>query len=99
VARTVAATGAGSPATVEVPITQGWGSGFHVVELRSRPAGAVGDTVRHAGFAVRPPVGAPTAPVLSALSTNTWNAYNHWGGPNQYTGGTHVSFARPFARG
>ena len=33
------------------------------------------------------------------LSTTTWHAYNDWGGPSLYTGGTHVSFERPFAKG
>ncbi len=96
-----AAAGARWPAILEIPVTDEWRSGFHVVELRSRPVGAApgGETVRHAGFAVRPRLGRPTAPALLALATNTWNAYNDWGGPNLYTGGTHVSFARPFARG
>ena len=33
------------------------------------------------------------------LATTTWNAYNDWGGPSLYTGGTRVSFERPFADG
>ncbi len=33
------------------------------------------------------------------LSTSTWNAYNDWGGPSLYTGGTRVSFERPMAPG
>jgi N,N-dimethylformamidase beta subunit-like protein len=33
------------------------------------------------------------------LSTTTWHAYNDWGGPSLYTGGTRVSFRRPFAPG
>ena len=33
------------------------------------------------------------------LSTTTWHAYNDWGGPSLYTGGTRVSFERPLARG
>ncbi len=33
------------------------------------------------------------------LSTSTYNAYNDWGGPSLYTGGTHVSFERPLAPG
>ena len=33
------------------------------------------------------------------LDTNTWNAYNTWGGRSLYTGGSTVSFDRPFARG
>ncbi len=33
------------------------------------------------------------------LATNTWNAYNTWGGRSLYTGGKQVSFDRPFGRG
>ena len=33
------------------------------------------------------------------LATNTRHAYNPWGGKSLYTGGTQVSYARPFARG
>ena len=53
----------------------------------------------HAFFVVRPQVGAPTAPILLALATNTWHAYNDFGGRNLYTGGTTVSLQRPMARG
>ena len=37
--------------------------------------------------------------MLYVLPTNTWNAYNTWGGQSLYTGGSVVSFHRPFARG
>ena len=33
------------------------------------------------------------------LATNTYNAYNDWGGRSLYTGGKEVSFRRPFGRG
>ncbi|MEZ5219230.1 MAG: hypothetical protein R2715_22210 [Ilumatobacteraceae bacterium] len=36
---------------------------------------------------------------LLALSTNTWHAYNDFGGPNLYTGGTQVSLQRPMSPG
>jgi hypothetical protein len=36
---------------------------------------------------------------LLVLSTNTWNAYNDFGGSNTYTGATQASFARPLNRG
>ena len=42
---------------------------------------------------------APTASILLALSTNTWHAYNDFGGRNLYTGGTHVSLQRPMSPG
>ena len=43
--------------------------------------------------------GAAGPRALLVLATNTWNAYNTWGGRSLYTGGTQVSFGRPFARG
>lgn len=36
---------------------------------------------------------------LWVLETNTWHAYNTWGGRSLYTGGTQVAFTRPFGRG
>jgi hypothetical protein len=39
------------------------------------------------------------APILLVLSTATYAAYNDWGGPSLYTGGTRVSFERPLAPG
>lgn len=38
-------------------------------------------------------------PVLVVLATNTWNAYNQWGGACLYSGGHQVSFERPLERG
>ena len=35
----------------------------------------------------------------SRSATNTWHAYNDFGGPNLYTGGTQVSLQRPMAPG
>ena len=37
--------------------------------------------------------------IVLALATNTWHAYNDFGGPNLYTGGTQVSMQRPMAAG
>lgn len=51
-------------------------------------------------FVVRPlPGTSAERKLLLVLSTNTYNAYNDWGGPSLYTGGTKVSFRRPLARG
>ncbi|MEM7000900.1 MAG: N,N-dimethylformamidase beta subunit family domain-containing protein [Pseudomonadota bacterium] len=33
------------------------------------------------------------------LATNTWAAYNHWGGPSFYTGGTTSALRRPLPHG
>ncbi len=88
------AQGCGWPVTVEIPLEPEWRSGFYLVTLM-----AAGDR-SHAGFVIR---GAPAVEdqqsILYVLPTNTWNAYNTWGGKSLYTGGTQVSFGRPFARG
>ncbi|MFZ8997753.1 MAG: N,N-dimethylformamidase beta subunit family domain-containing protein [Ilumatobacteraceae bacterium] len=84
------------PVALSIPIGPDWRSGFHLVTLRAHDAPA-GRDVAHAGFVVRPAT--PTGSPLLVLATNTWNAYNPWGGCSLYTGGKEVSFRRPFARG
>lgn len=90
------ANGCGWPVGITVAVTERWRSGYYLVTLTAHGAPS-GRDVSHAGFVVRPtePTGAP----LLVLATNTWNAYNTWGGCSLYTGGTQVSFRRPFARG
>ncbi len=53
----------------------------------------------HAFFVVRPQPGPGQQPILLALGTNTWHAYNDFGGRNLYTGATQVSLQRPMAPG
>lgn len=90
------ANGCGWPAAVTVPIDDEWRSGFYVVTLTAH--GAPADrAVGYAGFVVR--AGGQRARALLVLATNTYNAYNSWGGRSLYTGGSRVSFARPFGRG
>ncbi|HSL11274.1 MAG TPA: N,N-dimethylformamidase beta subunit family domain-containing protein [Actinomycetota bacterium] len=86
------ARGCAWPAALEIPIAERWRSGYYAVELTA------GDERCDAFLVVRPGHG-DRAPILLVLSTSTWNAYNDWGGPSLYTGGTHVSFERPLARG
>ena len=90
------AAGCGWDVTVEIPIGAGWRSGFHLVTLTAHGA-PEGRAVGHAGFVVR--AGATRARALLVLATNTWNAYNDWGGRSLYTGGHEVSFRRPWGRG
>jgi hypothetical protein len=87
-------------AIVEVPDT--WRSGYYEVTLATRAG------FRHeaqAFFVVRAtdteggPSAASTRRPLLVLTTNTWNAYNDFGGRNLYSRGTRVSFARPLAPG
>ncbi|MDP9330572.1 MAG: hypothetical protein M3P11_08060 [Actinomycetota bacterium] len=86
------ANGCNWPVSLEIPVAAAWRSGYYDVTVTA------GGERANACFAVRPRPDDP-APILLVLSTNTWNAYNDWGGPNLYTGGTRVSFDRPFARG
>jgi N,N-dimethylformamidase beta subunit-like, C-terminal len=82
--------GCGWPSALEIRAPDR--SGYHSVTV------AAGDDRADAFFVVRPDPADP-APILLVLSTATWNAYNDWGGPSLYTGGTRVSFERPMARG
>lgn len=79
------------PITLEIPTGADWRSGYYAVTLTA------GDERAEAFLVVRP--GSDRAPMILVLSTTTWNAYNDWGGPSLYTGGTQVSFERPLARG
>jgi len=90
------ANGCGWPIAHEIPVEEHWTSGFYLVTMvadsdNDDPSRAVS----YAGFIVR----GRTSSMLYVLPTNTWNAYNTWGGKSLYTGGTSVSFHRPFARG
>ena len=85
-----AARGCGWPGTVAFTAPER--SGFYAVTLRSA-------SERAEAFVVVRPGGLDPAPILLVLSTSTWNAYNDWGGPSLYTGGTRVSFERPLAPG
>jgi hypothetical protein len=87
------------PVSVEIPVGADWEPGFHLVTVRA--TGVAPDrAVSHACFVVRgaQAPGQRSGPLL-VLDTNTWNAYNTWGGCSLYTGGHRVSFDRPFARG
>ena len=90
------ANGCGWPVSIGIPIDDSWRSGFHLISLRAHD-GEDGRRVAHAGFIVR--AGSDRADAVLVVATNTWNAYNTWGGKSLYTGGHQVSFARPWARG
>ena len=85
------ADGCGWPTALTIAVGDDWRSGYYSVTLSSDAERA------HAFFAVRP--SGQSAPILLVLSTATYNAYNDWGGPSLYTGGTRVSFERPLAPG
>jgi hypothetical protein len=90
------AFGCGWPVAIEVPIELHWRSGCYLVTFTAE-GGTPGRDTGYAMFIVR--AARPSAPSLFVLATNTWHAYNNWGGRSLYTGGVQVSFARPFGRG
>lgn len=84
------------PVSFTVPVGESWQSGMYHVTLTARGA-PVGRGVGHAMFVVR--AGSVRQRSLLVLATNTYMAYNTWGGKSLYTGGYEVSFRRPFGRG
>jgi hypothetical protein len=90
-----AAVGCPWPDAARVEVPESWRSGFYEVTLRTR-AGFQHDAVGY--VVVRAAEPHPSRPLL-VLTTNTWNAYNDFGGRNLYRRGTQVSFARPMAPG
>jgi hypothetical protein len=85
------ADGCDWPIAVEIPVGD-WPSGYYAVTLWAGGERADAFLVVRAGDR-------PRAPVLLVLSTSTADAYNDWGGPSLYTGGTRVSMRRPLAPG
>ncbi|MEZ5342694.1 MAG: DUF6605 domain-containing protein [Acidimicrobiales bacterium] len=85
------------PAAHRVVIDPSWLSGYYEVVLSIDVDGKTRRS--YAFFVVRPKPGQQTASVLIALGTNTWHAYNDFGGDNLYTGATQVSLQRPMAPG
>ena len=88
------ANGCGWQNDVTVPVGSGWRSGVYVLRLTSD----LGALPHSALFVVRPPK--PSARLAVLLPTNTYNAYNTWGGHDQYTVGEagrrrRVTFLRP----
>ena len=82
--------------TIELEVPPAWTSGFYHVSLTA--VGAPPERAHaDACFVVRS--AAPAAPVLLVLATNTYQAYNSWGGRSLYTGGAQVSLRRPLGRG
>jgi hypothetical protein len=87
-------TGCDWPVALEIEVDPSWRSGYYEVVMEIE----LGEKVRrdYAFFVVRP---TSKERIVLALATNTWHAYNDFGGTNLYTGGTHVSMRRPMAPG
>ena len=86
------------PVSFTLPIGEAWRSGFYEVALRADGVAGT-EPVSHAFFVVRSPQPGRDTSILMVLGTNTYNAYNKWGGACLYTGSPRVSFQRPLERG
>ncbi len=84
------------PAAITVTTDPAWRSGYYEVVLTIDVDGRLRSD--HAFFVVRP-AGDSANTILLQLATNTWHAYNDFGGHNLYTGATTVSLQRPMSRG
>ena len=95
-----AAAGCGWEESFRFDIPESLRSGYYEVALRALDVHD-GRLFEHlCFFVVRPgPDAHAERRILLVLATNTYNAYNDWGGPSLYTGGTRVSFQRPLAPG
>ena len=84
-------------------IPRQWRSGYYAVTLRAE--GRKGERYEWDHFlVVRAPERRRTAPILMILSTNTYAAYNSWGGKCYYASddgstASRLSFQRPWQRG
>lgn len=89
------ANGCGWPVALKIPTAADWRSGYYQVIL-SAANGSRGE----AFFVVRSPRPGKVGKILLPLCTNTYNAYNQWGGCSLYGGPlggvTRVSFDRPY---
>lgn len=92
------AKGCGWPVSFTLRIPETWRSGFYEVTLRGDGVPEPAAT-SHACFIVRAAHPSRDNAMLLVLATNTYNAYNKWGGACLYTGATQVSFQRPLERG
>ncbi|MCX6047946.1 MAG: hypothetical protein NT075_22835 [Chloroflexi bacterium] len=92
------ATGCGWPVSFSLSIPETWRSGYYEVLLQGDGVAGIA-AVGYACFVVRAARPSRGTASLLVLSTNTYNAYNQWGGSCLYAGARRVSFARPFERG
>jgi hypothetical protein len=90
-----ASNGCDWPATLSVEVEE-WRPGYYEVHFDTSSPEPLASP---AFFVVRAAPGPQRPKAVLVLTTNTYNAYNDWGGDNLYTGGTAVSFRRPMAIG
>lgn len=97
------ARGCGWPAAFSLRIPGDWRSGYYAVRLRAEDGRGEPLAWDHF-FVVRAPARRRTAKILLVLSTNTYAAYNSWGGKCLYASddrsvACRLSFLRPWQRG
>ena len=90
-------SGCGWPVAADVLVDPSWRSGYYEVLLTIEVDGQ--DRRDRAFFVLRPDPSTTKATMLWALATNTWHAYNDFGGRNLYTGATQAALRRPMAPG
>lgn len=90
-------TGCNWPVTLRIPTDVAWPSGFY--EVRLIDENAAGPRAEAEAFFVLKASARARGRALLVLSTNTYNAYNQWGGSCLYSGAHRVSFLRPLERG
>ena len=71
--------GCGWPAIVQITIGEDWQSGYYDIVLTD----CYGAEARHY-LCIRAKAGLRRTPYVLILTTNTWQAYNHFGGANAY---------------
>ncbi len=91
------ATGCGWPVAFSVEVDPAWSSGFYEVSLHGD--GESGEAATSEAFFVVRPTAGSNADAILVLATNTYNAYNQWGGKCLYSDGVKMSFDRPIERG
>jgi len=91
------ATGCGWPVAFTIETDESWPSGFYEIRLQAEDED--GDASRSEAFFVVRPHSPSTADAILVLSTNTYNAYNQWGGKCLYSGAYKMSFDRPLEHG
>jgi len=91
------ATGCGWPVAFTFDVDPGWTSGFYEVGLQAE--GEAGEKSRAEAFFVVRSSSPTAADAILVLASNTYNAYNQWGGKCFYSGAVKVSFDRPLERG
>ncbi|MDX2380162.1 MAG: hypothetical protein QNM02_10445 [Acidimicrobiia bacterium] len=89
--------GCGWPVAADMLVDSTWPSGYYEVLLAVDVDGKRREG--RAFFVIRPDPATTKATTLWALGTNTWHAYNDFGGRNLYTGATQSSMLRPMAPG